>query len=148
QKEIAKQPQIYEQQYKFAAVLVAAQKSLAAMKEEAAERIVYVGIPAYKVPSVQVPKVPSVQVPKMVEITEYAQMIKYKVPVVSAVVMAQPPIVPLFLYKPPKKEKVKKRKYKREPYAWIVKNPIPTMRQMMTTDINKIMADMKKAQKR
>ena len=41
---------------------------------------------------------------------------------------------------------MKKRKYKREPYAWIVKNPIPTMRQMMTTDMDKIMADMKKAQ--
>ena len=54
---------------------------------------------------------------------------------------------PVIAYKPPKKkEKVKKRKYKREPYAWIVKNPIPTMRQMMTTDINKITSEMKKAQ--
>ena len=155
QKEIAKKSQIYEQQYKFAAVQVAAQKSFEAMKEEAEERTEYVGISVYKVPSVQVPKVPSVQVPKvpsvqvpkMVGIMEYAPGIKYKVPVVHAVMMSQPPIVPLFLYKPQKKKKKRrKRKYKREPYAWIVKNPIPTMRQMMTIGMNKAAQGIRKAQ--
>ena len=138
QKEMVKQAQSYKQYYELKSVQVAEQKSVAAMKEEAAQRIRYVGIQEYKVYGVQIPK--------MVEIMEYAPMIKYKVPVVPAVIMPQPPIVPLLLYKPPKEKKVKKRKYKREPYAWIVKNPIPTMRQMMTTDMNKIMADMKKAQ--
>ena len=138
QKEIAKQSQIYKQQYKFEAVQVAAQKSVAGMKEEAAQRIGYVGITEYKVASVEVPK--------MVEIMEYAPMIKYKVPVVSAVIMPQPPIVPLLLYKPPKKKKVKKPKYKREPYAWIVKNPIPNLQQMMHADMTKAMKDMEKAQ--
>ncbi|MBK5191314.1 MAG: hypothetical protein JJE19_07460 [Methanosarcinales archaeon] len=125
------------------------------MKEEAAQRIGYVGILGYKVPSIEVPKMVgimeyapiSIEVPKMVGIMEYAPGIKYKVPVVSAVVMAQPPIVPLFLYKPPKRRrKGRKRKYKRVPYAWIVKNPIPTMQQMMTTDMNKAAQGMRKAQ--
>ena len=131
-KEISKQSQIYVQPYKFEAMQVAAQKSFAAMKEEAAYRMAYVGIPAYKVPGVQVFKVPGVQV--------------FKVPGVQVPKMVE--IAPLFLYKPPKekKKKAKKRKYKQEPSAWIVKNPIPTMQQMMTTDMNKIMADMKKAQ--
>ena len=136
QKEIAKHEQRAKQQFKPPAVPAAFRKP----KDEERRGIRYIAGPEYTLPIIPPPRIVTTKITP--PIREYR--IRPPPPITKA--QLPPPLIPIFIYKPPKEKKVKKQKYKREPYAWIVENPIPTMRQMMTTDINKITADMKKAQ--